>query len=44
MKKHSYEEHVKEMLKNKHVKDEYERLLPEYEIARSIIEHRLEKK
>ena len=44
MKKHSYEEHVEEMLKNKPVKDEYERLLPEYEIARSIIEHRLKKK
>ncbi len=44
MKKHSYEEHVKEMLKNKPVREEYERLLPEYEIARSIIEHRLKKK
>jgi len=31
-------------LKNKPVRDEYERLLPEYEIARSIIEHRLKKK
>lgn len=31
-------------MKNKPVKDEYERLLPEYEIARSIIEHRLKKK
>ncbi len=44
MKKNTYEEHVRELLKNKHVKKEYEKLLPEYELARSIIEQRLRKK
>jgi predicted transcriptional regulator len=44
MKKVSYEEHVNELLKNRHVKKEYEKLLPEYELARSIIEQRLRKK
>ncbi|MDQ7786704.1 MAG: helix-turn-helix domain-containing protein [Thermodesulfovibrionales bacterium] len=44
MKKITYEEHVKELLKNKKVREEYEKLLPEYELARSIIEHRLKKK
>ncbi len=44
MKKHTYEEHVKELLKKRSVKEEYEKLLPEYELARSIIEQRLKKK
>jgi predicted transcriptional regulator len=44
MKKITYEEHVKELLKNKKVREEYEKLLPEYELSRSIIEQRLKKK
>jgi predicted transcriptional regulator len=40
----TYEQHVKELLKNKRVREEYEKLLPEYELARSIIEQRLKKK
>ena len=44
MKKITYEEHVKKLLKNKKVREEYEKLLPEYELARSIIEQRLKKK
>src|SRR4030066_2433165 len=40
----TYEEHVKELLKNKKVREEYEKLLPEYDLARSIIEQRLKKK
>jgi predicted transcriptional regulator len=44
MKKVTYKEHVKELLKNKEVREEYEKLLPEYELARSIIEQRLKKK
>ena len=44
MKKVTYKEHVKELLKNKKVREEYEKLLPEYELARSIIEQRLKKK
>ncbi len=44
MKKNSYEEHVKELLKNKNVRKEYEKLLPEYELAKSIIEQRQRKK
>ncbi len=40
----NYKEHKKELLKNKAVKSEYEKLLPEYELARSIIEQRLKKK
>jgi predicted transcriptional regulator len=44
MKKITYEKHVKELLKNKKVREEYEKLLPEYELARSIIEQRLKKK
>ncbi len=42
--KKNYEQHVRELLKNKGVRDEYEKLLPEYELARSIIEQRLRKK
>jgi predicted transcriptional regulator len=44
MKKITYEEHVKELLKNKKVREEYEKILPEYELARSIIKQRLKKK
>src|SRR5208283_2250555 len=44
MKKHAYEEHVKELLKKKGVREAYEKLLPEFELARSIIEQRHRKK
>jgi len=44
MKRNTYKEHVKELLKNKGVQREYEKILPEYELARSIIEQRLRKK
>jgi predicted transcriptional regulator len=44
MKKIAYEEHLKGLLKNKKVREEYEKLLPEYELARSIIDQRLKKK
>ncbi len=44
MKKHTYEEHVKEMLKKKGVREAYDKLLPEFELARSIIEQRHRKK
>jgi transcriptional regulator with XRE-family HTH domain len=40
----TYREHRKELLKDKKVKDEYEKLLPEYELARSLIEQRLKKR
>jgi transcriptional regulator with XRE-family HTH domain len=40
----TYREHRKELLKDKAVRAEYEKLLPEYELARSIIEQRLRKK
>jgi len=44
MKKVTYEEHIRELLKKKRVREEYEKLLPEYELVRSIIEQRLKKK
>lgn len=44
MKKFTYEDHVREMLKKKSVRKEYEKLLPEYELTRSIIEQRLRRK
>lgn len=44
MKKVTYEEHIKELLKKKAVREEFEKLLPEYELAKSIIEQRLRKK
>lgn len=44
MKKNNYEDHVKELLKNKNVRREYEKLLPEYELAKSILEQRQRKK
>lgn len=40
----TYREHRKELLKSKKVKEEYEKLLPEYQLARSLIEQRLKKK
>jgi predicted transcriptional regulator len=40
----NYKEHRKELLKNKAVKTEYEKLQPEYELARSIMEQRIRKK
>lgn len=40
----TYREHRKELLKNKQVKEKYEKLLPEYELAKSMIEQRLKKK
>ncbi|MEW6110250.1 MAG: helix-turn-helix transcriptional regulator [Nitrospirota bacterium] len=40
----TYKEHRKELLKDKAVRAEYEKLLPEYELAKSIIEQRLRKK
>jgi len=40
----TYKEHRKELLKDKTIRAEYEKLLPEYELARSIIEQRLRKK
>jgi len=40
----TYREHRKELLKNKKVKEEYDKLRPEYELAKSIIEQRLKKK
>ena len=39
----TYREHRKELLKDKKVKDEYEKLLPEYELAKSLIDQRLKK-
>lgn len=40
----TYREHRKELLKDKRVKEEYEDLLPEYELAKSLIQQRLKKK
>lgn len=40
----TYKEHRKELLKEKAVREEYEKLLPEYGLAKSIIEQRLRKK
>ncbi len=40
----SYKTHRKELLTDKEVKSEFDKLLPEFELARSIIEHRLKKK
>ena len=39
-----YLKHRKELLKDKAVRAEHEKLLPEYELARSIIEQRMKKK
>ncbi len=40
----NYKTHRKELLKDKAVKEEYEKLLPEYELIKSIIDQRLKKK
>lgn len=40
----NYQTHKKELLKDKAVKREHDRLLPEYELASSIIQQRLKKK
>ncbi len=40
----SYKTHRKELLKDKAVKREHDRLLPEYELAKSIIQQRIKKK
>ena len=40
----TYREHRKELLKDKAVREEYEKLLPEYGLAKSIIDQRLRKK
>jgi len=40
----TYKEHRKELLKDKKTLEEYEKLLPEYKLARSIIERRLKLK
>lgn len=40
----TYKEHRKELLKDKAVREEYEKVLPEYGLAKSIIEQRLRKK
>jgi DNA-binding XRE family transcriptional regulator len=40
----NYREHRKKLLEDGSVKKEYEKLLPEYELAKSIIEQRLSKK
>ncbi len=39
-----YQKHRRELLKDKTVRAEYEKLRPEYELARSILEQRLKKK
>jgi predicted transcriptional regulator len=41
---YTYKEHRKKLLEDRAVKEEYEKLLPEYELAKSIIEQRLKKK
>jgi|GEM_PF-7098988 len=40
----TYREHRKELLKNKKVKEEYEKLLREYVLAKSMIKQRIKKK
>jgi len=40
----TYKEHRKELLKDKKVREEYHKLFPEYELAKSIIEQRVRKK
>lgn len=40
----NYKTHRKELLKDKAVQEEYEKLLPEHELIRSIIEQRLKKR
>ncbi len=40
----NYGKHRKELLKDKAVRVEYEKLLPEYKLARSIIEQRIKRR
>lgn len=40
----NYQDHRKELLKDKAVRTAHEKLRPEYELARSLIEQRLKKK
>ena len=40
----TYREHRKELLKNKKVKEEYEKLLREYVLTKSMIKQRIKKK
>jgi transcriptional regulator with XRE-family HTH domain len=40
----TYREHRKGLLKDRKVKEEYEKLLPEYELAKSMLEQRLKNK
>jgi transcriptional regulator with XRE-family HTH domain len=40
----NYREHRKKLLENPKVREEYEKLLPEYELAKSVIETRLKRK
>lgn len=40
----NYKAHRKELLSDRSVRREYDKLLPEYELVRSIIEQRLKKK
>jgi transcriptional regulator with XRE-family HTH domain len=40
----NYKEHRKQLLKNPEVREEYDKLLPEYELAKSVIEARLKRK
>ena len=40
----TFKEHRKELLKDKAVREGYEKLLPEYELAKSIIKQRLKKR
>ena len=40
----NYREHRKKLLENAEVREEYEKLLPEYELAKSVIEARLKRK
>ncbi len=40
----NYREHRKQLLENPKVREEYEKLLPEYELAKSVIEARLKRK
>jgi len=40
----TFKEHRKKLLKNKKVREEYEKLLPEYKLAKSIMERRLKMK
>lgn len=40
----NYKKHRKELLADKSVREEYDKLLPEHELVKSIIEQRIKKK